>query len=101
MSYGLRIKNRAGSPTLNITDRITRFRYGTAVSAGVSDYTGLPDIAGKKSVEFAFLLQIGTNLCQHKTQRSGNDTGTTISWSANAGQHYNSGNSFIFCFLYT
>lgn len=101
MSYGLRIRNRAGSPVLDIADRISRFRYGTVVSAGVSDKVGLADISGKQSVEFAFLVEHGTNLCQHTIIRSGNGAGTTINWAANSGQYYSSGKSLAFIFLYT
>ena len=100
MSYGLRIRNRAGSPVLNVTDEITRFRYGTAVSAGVSDYVGLPDISGKKSVEFSVSLEAIHNKVSHKVSRSAN-LGTVISWSANSDTWYSSAQSLIYLFLYT
>ena len=101
MSYGLRIRNAAGSPVLDVVDEITRFRYGTAVSAGVSDHVGLADISGKKSVEISVMTENACKKVAHSIVRSGSGAGTTISWTAQAGVRYDSANSALYSFLYT
>ena len=95
--YGLRVWDAAGNIQLDLTDRITRLRYSTTAAAGVAGSIDLPDITGLESAEFSVLLTTDVPYCPHSVLRSG----TTISWSPTSGDHYSSGDSCIFVFLFT
>ena len=95
--YGLRIWDAAGNIQLDLTDKITRLRYSTIAAANVAGSINLPDIAGLESVESSVLLTTDLKYCSHSVSRSG----TTISWSPTSGDHYLSGDSCIFVFLFT
>lgn len=95
--YGLKIFDASGNVTLDVSDRITRFRYSNEVAAGASGNTTLSDISGLNSVEISVSLETNHNDVSHLVSRSG----TTIIWTAQDGYFYNSANSLIFVFLYT
>ena len=90
-TYGLRIRDAAGNVTLDITNKITRFRWST-ISA-VSGSQDLPDISGLQTAEFAVPLAGGVG---HDISRSG----TTISWTQ-ASSPFTPANCIIFVFIYT
>jgi len=101
-NFGLRIKDAAGDILLNITDRITRFRYSTEVNADADDNVTLADIDGYSTIEFSIMLETGSGKCQHSVARSG----TQISWVHQDGyagivKLYESAKSLIFVFMYT
>ena len=90
--YGLKVFDSSGNCTLDVTDRITRLRYQTTVSADVSDSVVLSDISGLLTFE----CSIGRtkDYVAHTVSRSG----TTISWTAASSF---SCDSEIFVFIYT
>lgn len=95
--YGLKVFDSGGNVVLDVSDKITRFRYGNEVSAGASSNTTLSDINGLSSVEISVSLETDWLKCAHLIARSG----TTITWTAQSGGNYQSANSLIFVFLYT
>jgi len=95
--YGLKIFDASGNVTLDVSDKITRFRYSNEVASGASSNTTLSDIDGLSSVEISVGLSIGRTTMCHSISRSG----TTISWAAQSGVAYTSIDSLIFLFLYT
>jgi len=97
MSYGLKIYDSSGNVVLDITDKITRYRYSTEAPSNTNGSVELSDISGIQSVEFSLKLDTTYNTCPHLVTRSGN----TISWSHQSGDNYSSANSLIFIFLYT
>ena len=97
--YGLRIKDAAGNILLNITDRITRFRYAVEVASGVSSSVVLSDIADVNTVEVSIPTESAVSKAGHGVSRSG----TTISWTEQSGVPgpYTSAASLVFVFIYT
>jgi len=100
MPYGLRVKKSGGKVRLTTVDLISRFRYSNIVVADADGNSGsLSDIAGKKTVEFAYAINVTTaDKAPHGVSRSG----TTISWTATSvGIVVDSIDSAVFSFLYT
>ena len=95
--YGLKIFDASGNVTLDVIDKITRFRYSNEVAAGVSSNITLSDISGLRSMEISVCLEIDLRKCSHKIERSG----TTITWTAQSSAYHESSNSLLFLFLYT
>jgi len=95
--YGLKVFDASGNVILDVTDRITRFRYSNEVAAGADGSVTLSDIDGLSSVGISVGLETDRDKCCHKVSRSG----TTISWTAQSGGSFDSANSLIFLFLYT
>lgn len=97
--YGLKVFDSGGNVVLDVSDKITRFRYGNEVSAGASSNTTLSDINGLSSVELSIAINPSypANFAAHLVARSG----TTITWTEQSGDSYVSIDSLIFVFLYT
>src|SRR4030042_7080794 len=96
-TYGLRVKDAAGTTIWTSIDEVARFRYSNEVTGGASGNTTLSDISGLSSIELGILIQTDCYLAAHDISRSG----TTITWTARSGMWIDSGNSLIFLFLYT
>ncbi len=98
-NYGLRIRDNTGNIVLDITDKISRFRYSNSVTAGSSSNITLSDISGLSTVEFAYPIEEVYNKCAHLIARDV----TTINWTAQSGVPgpYYSTASVVFVFLYT
>jgi len=95
--YGLKIFDSDGNVTLDVSDKITRFRYSDEVAAGASSNTTLSDISGLSSVQFSIPTTKSVFDCPHSISRDV----TTISWAAQNVGAFDSTNSLIFVFLYT
>ena len=92
--YGLKIFNSVGSATLDTTDKITRLRYSTEVSASVNASITLSDIAGKSTCQFGVGLESG------KTPHGVTRSGTIISWTARGSANRPSSSTLVSVFLY-
>jgi len=98
MGYGIRLRDALGNIILDITNQISRFRYGNLVSAGASDSAVLSDISGLSSVEISVMVNmVNWTYVAHQFTRSG----ITVSWAAQSGTRYSSNQSIVFLFLYT
>lgn len=96
--YGLKVFDSSGNVTLDVTDKITRFRYSNEVDSDADGNTTLSGISGLSSAEFSIRLDEGFALCPHLVSRSG----TTLTWTAQSSANkYGSSDSLIFVFLYT
>jgi len=99
--YGLRVKDANGNITLDITDRITRFRYSHEAAIREDGSANLADINGLQSIEFSIGLDPLYRGASHKVWRNG----TTIHWqhSCEGAEWWHPAPvpSLIFCFLYT
>jgi hypothetical protein len=99
MAYGLRIKNANGTVILNITDRITRWKWNSSHTTGSGNSGALSEINGLQTCEFAIPVNAyGTSWVPHAISRSTN----TLTWTARSlSPFFDSATCIIFCFAYT
>ncbi len=87
-SFGIHTLNSKGEETLNVTDKITRIRWTYTTTTGESGSIVLPDIAGKKSLQYSVGITHAEN--PHTFTRNG----TLLEWSGTEA-------SILVLFLYT
>jgi len=98
--YGLRVKNASGTVILNITDRITRWKWNSSQTASSGNSGALSEINGLQTCEFAIPVNAyGTStVVPHAISRSTN----TLTWTArDLSPFFGSATCIIFCFAYT
>jgi hypothetical protein len=98
--YGLRVKNASGTVILNITDRITRWKWNSSQTASSGNSGALSEINGLQTCEFA--IPVGAwgsrDNIPHDISRSGN----TLTWTARTlSPFFYPATCIIFCFAYT
>jgi hypothetical protein len=99
MAYGLRVKNANGTVILNITDRITRWKWNSSHTASSGNSGALSEINGLQTCEFAIPVNAtSNNMIPHDISRSTN----TLTWTArDLPPYFTAATCIIFCFAYT
>lgn len=91
-TYGLRVKDAAGTIILDTSYTVGRIRYSAVVASGASGSTILSDISGKTT--YVFSIPIETTAVA-KLAHDVAISGITFSWTAKSDSYYTSAGSFI------
>jgi hypothetical protein len=102
-TYGLKTFNAVGTVLIDISSRLNRFRYSTAVPAGESGNTTLADIDGLLTAQMSIMVNPVTDptLFWRRVPHMVTRSGTTITWTAPTLEPLMvSNDSLVFVFLY-
>lgn len=93
--YGLKCWDSERNLTLDVNDKITRVRFQTEASGGVSASIILPDISGKSVAVIGLALESG------KTAHAVSiKSGTIVRWEAHGTVLWPSSDTLVQVFLY-